>query len=82
MVEEGYLVAEMIGTGKVQMIVLPPLVDMSAADVEDQKNIQEEVIRVITKHKAKLDGALKKGYTTTWDQCSQEVRNELESSND
>jgi hypothetical protein len=28
-----------------------------------------------------LDGALKKGYATIWDQCSQEVRNKLEVSN-
>ena len=30
----------------------------------------------------KLDSALKKGYTTKWDQCSLEVRNKLEASDD
>ncbi len=36
----------------------------------------------IVKRKSKLDGALKKGYATIWDQYSQEVRNKLEVSND
>jgi hypothetical protein len=79
--EEGYLVAETVRMGKVQTITLPPPVDASTADVEDQKNIQEEAIRAIAKCKAKLDGMLKKGYATIWDQCSQEVRNKLEASN-
>ena len=79
--EEGYLVAEMVRTGKVQTIALPPPVDTSAADAKDQKIIQEEVIRGIAKCKAKLDSALKKGYATIWDQCSQEVRGKLEASN-
>ncbi len=30
------------------------------------------------KQKAKLDSVLKKDYATVWDQCSQEVRDELE----
>ncbi len=79
--EEGYLIAETVRMGKAQMIALPPPVDTSAADMEDQTIIQEEGIRAIIKHKAKLDGALKKGYTMIWDQCSQEVRVKLETSN-
>jgi hypothetical protein len=35
------------------------------ADVDDQKIIGEEAIRAIAKRKAKLDGALKKGYAMT-----------------
>jgi hypothetical protein len=35
--EEGYLVAEAVRTGKVQTIVLPPPVNTSVPDVEDQK---------------------------------------------
>jgi hypothetical protein len=46
------------------------------------KSIQEEAIRVIAKCKAKLDGVLKKSYTMTWDQCSQEVHDKLEAGND
>jgi hypothetical protein len=60
--EEGYLVAEMVRTGKAQTIALSPPVNASAADEEDQLYIQEETIRVIAMRKAKLDGALKKGY--------------------
>jgi hypothetical protein len=30
-------------------------------------------VRAIAKRKAKLDAALKKGYATVWDQCSQET---------
>ncbi len=32
--------------------------------------------------RVRLDSALKKGYTTVWDQCSQEVQEKLESSED
>jgi hypothetical protein len=35
--EEGYLVAGMVTTGKAQMITLPPPVNASAVDAEDQK---------------------------------------------
>ncbi len=37
---EGYLVAEMVRTGKKQIIELPPAMDESATDAEDQKNNQ------------------------------------------
>jgi hypothetical protein len=37
-VEEGYLVVEMVRMGKAQTIALPPPVNRSAADVEDQKS--------------------------------------------
>ncbi len=37
---------------------------------------------MIAKCKAKLDGVLKKSYTMTWDQCSQEVHDKLEAGND
>jgi hypothetical protein len=36
---EGYLVAETVRTGKKQMIDLPPAIDESAPDAEDQKFI-------------------------------------------
>jgi hypothetical protein len=63
--EQGYLVAETVRTGKAQTIALPLPINVSVADTEDQKVIQEEVIRAIPKRKAKLDGALKKGYAMT-----------------
>ncbi len=37
--EEGYLVRERVRTGKAQMIVLPPPINASAPDAEDQNNI-------------------------------------------
>jgi hypothetical protein len=40
-----------------------------------------EAIRATAKQKAKLDSTMKKGYGTVWDQCSQEVRDKLEASN-
>ncbi len=78
--EEGYLVTETVRMGKAQTITLPLPVDVSATDAEDQKFMRGEAIRVIAKRKAKLDGTLKKGYATIWDQCSQKLRNKLEAS--
>jgi methionine synthase II (cobalamin-independent) len=80
--DKGYLVAETVRTGKLQTIALPPPIDMLASDAKDQKIIREEAVRAIAKRKAKLDSALKKGYATIWDQCSLEVRNKLEASDD
>ncbi len=64
------------------MIVHPPPINQSGADAEDQQIIQEEAIRAIAKQKAKLDSALKKGYSTVWDKYSQEVMDKLDVSND
>ena len=61
---QGYLVTETVRMGKLQTIALPPPIDTSASDTEDQKIIHKEVVRAIAKRKAKLDSALKKGYTT------------------
>ncbi len=80
--EKGYLVAERVRMGKAQAIALPLPIDPSAADVDYQKIIQVEASRAIVKRKARLDGALKKGYATIWDQCSQEICDKLEASND
>jgi predicted transcriptional regulator len=76
---EGYLVAKMVCTGKKQIIELPPAMDESAADVEDQKIIRDEEVKTVAKRRLKLGEALKKGYATVYDQCSQEVRDKLES---
>ena len=40
---KGYLVAKTVRTGKKQIIKLPPAVDESAADAEDQKKRTKEV---------------------------------------
>jgi hypothetical protein len=68
--DEGYLIAKTVRTGKEQLITLLLPINQSMAEVEDQKNIQEEALRAIAKQKAKLDSVLKKGYATMWDQCS------------
>jgi len=80
--EEGYLVAETVRTGMEQVIALPPAVDPNSADADDQKIIQEEAVRAIAKRKAKLDNALKKGFAKVYDQCSLEVRDKLEASDE
>ena len=79
---KGYLVAETIGTGKKQIIKLLPAVDESAADAEDQKKIRAKEVKPVVKRQLKLGEALKKGYATMYGQCSQEVRDKLESNDD
>jgi hypothetical protein len=73
--DKGYLVAEMVRTGKQQVIALSPPINQVAVDVEDQKIICEEAVQAIVRQRARFDSALKKGYATVWDQCSPEVRN-------
>ena len=65
-----------------QVIVLPLAVDPNSADADDQKIIREEAVRAIAKRKAKIDNALKKGFATVYNQCSLEVRDKLEASNE
>ncbi len=79
---EGYLVAETIRTKKKQTIDLPPPIDKSAPDADNQKIIQGEEVKTIAKRRLKLEESLKKGYTTIYDQCSQEVKDKLEAPND
>ena len=74
---EGYLVAETVRTGKKQIIELPPAVDESTADAEDQKIIRAKEVKRVAKRQLKLGEALKKGYATVYNQCSQEVRDKL-----
>ena len=79
--DEGYLVAETIRTRKQQIIALPPVVDTSVPDTEDQKILQEEAVRAIAKRKVKLENALKKGFAMVYNQCSLKMRDKLEASN-
>ncbi len=78
---KGYLVAETVLTNKKQIIELPPAVDESAADAEDQKIIRAEEVKTVAKRQLKLGEASKKGYATIYNQCSKEVRDKLESTN-
>ena len=79
---EGYLVAKTVRTVKKQIIELLPALDESAADAADQKIIRAEEVKMVAKRRLKLGEALKKGYATVYDQCSQEVRDKLESTDD
>jgi hypothetical protein len=79
---EGYLVAETVLTGKKQIIELPPAVDPNAADVDNQNIIRVEEVKLVSKWRQRVEELLKKGYTTVYDQCSQEVRDKLENTVD
>ncbi len=78
---EGYLVAKTVRTGRQQIITLPHAVDESVADIKDQKVIRAEAVKAVVKRRLKLEDALKKGYATVYDQCSQEVKDKLEGTN-
>jgi len=75
---EGYLVAETVRTGRQQIIKLPPAVDPNDFDADNQRIIRAEEVKTIAKRRLKLSESLKKGYATVYDQCSQEVRDKLE----
>ncbi len=78
---EGYLVAKMVRTGKKQLIALPPAVDENATNIDNQRIIRAEEVEMVAKRLLKLEDALKKGYATVYDQCSQEVKDKLEATN-
>ena len=42
--DEVYLITETMRTGKLHMIALPPPIDTTASDAEDQKIIREEAV--------------------------------------
>jgi len=76
------LVAETVRTGREQTTPLPAAVDASAPDAADLKIIRDEEVKTIAKRRLKLQDSLKKGYATVYDQCSQEVRDKLEATDD
>ena len=77
--KEAYLVAETIRTGVLQTIALPPPVPANDRDADDLI-IVREVVRAVAKRCITINQDLKKGFATVYDQCSQEVRDKLESS--
>ncbi len=77
--EEGYLVAEIVQTGKQQLIPLPPPINQNVEDKADLEIIQAEDVKMIAKRQQKLQELLKKGYATGHGQCSQEVHGKLKS---
>ena len=80
--EESYLMVETIRKGVAQMIALPPPVDTNAPDKADLELIHVEVVKSVEKRQQKLEESLKKGYATVYDQCSLEVRDKLEASDE
>ena len=46
---KGYLIAKTVHTGKKQIIELPPAVDESPADAEDQKIIRAKEVKTVVK---------------------------------
>jgi hypothetical protein len=57
---------------------LPPTVDENATNVDDQRIIRAEEVKTVAKRHLKLEDAFKKGYATMYDQCSQEIKDKLE----
>ena len=63
--------------GKEQTIPLPPPVNQNTADKEDLEIIWSEDVKTIAKRQQRLNEALKRGYTTLYGQCSQDVQDKL-----
>ncbi len=59
---------------------MPLPVDPNAPDKANLEIILAEEVKLIAKRQQKLKEALKKGFATVYDQCSQEVQDKLESS--
>jgi hypothetical protein len=64
------------------MIALPDAVDPNAPNAANLTIIRAEDVKMIAKRRLKLQDSLKKGYATVYDQCSQEVRDKLEATDD
>jgi hypothetical protein len=79
---EGYLVAETVCTGCKQVIDLPPAVDENAPNVADLAVIRTEEVKLVAKRRQKLEELLKKGFTTVYKQCLQDIKEKLESTED
>ena len=74
------MVAQKIRTGVLQTIDLPPPIPANNPDVDDLTIVRLEVVRAVAKRRITLNKDLKKRFSTVYDQCSQEVRDKLESS--
>ncbi len=76
------MVTKTVRTGKEQTIALPSVVNASAPNAADLKIIRDKEVKTIAKRRFKLQDSLQKGYTTVYDQCSQEVRDKLKATDD
>jgi hypothetical protein len=75
---EGYLVAETVRTGKKQVIKLLAVINPNDPEYAKKIIIRAKEVKTTAKRQLKLEDSLKKGYATVYDQCSQEVRDKLE----
>jgi hypothetical protein len=80
--DEGYLVAQTVQTGEKQVIKLLKPVDQSSPTAADDAIIRAELVKAVGKRQMKLADSLMKGYATVYGQCSQEVKDKLEGSDD
>ena len=62
------------------MIDIPPPVPANDPDAADLAIVRVEIVRAMAKRRITLNKDLNKGFSTVYDQCSQEVRDKLESS--
>ena len=76
--KEKYMVAQKIRTGVLQTINLPHPVPENDPETDDFATVRVEVVRAVAKRCITLNQDLKKGFATVYDQCSQEVRENLE----
>jgi hypothetical protein len=74
----GYLVAEMVRTGKKQTIGLPTAVDENTPDKDNLNIIRNEEIKSVAKRQQKLGESLMKGFAKVYEQCSRKVKEKLE----
>ena len=77
--KEAYPVAQTIRKGVLQTIDLPPHIPANNRGVDYLTIFRVEVVRAVAKRRITLNQDLKKGFATVYDQCSQEVRDKLES---
>ena len=78
--KEACMVVQTIRTVVLQTINLPPPVPANDPDADDLIIVREKEVRVVYKRRITLNQDLKKVFATVYNQCSQEVRDKLESS--
>ena len=61
------------------MIDLPPIIPANDLDADDLAIVRVEVVRAVAKRRISLNRDPNKGSALVYDQCSQEVRDKLES---
>jgi hypothetical protein len=79
---EGYSVADMMHTGKKQVIELLAAIDLNYLECAGKIIIRAKEVKAIAKRHLKLKYSLKKGYATVYNQCLQEVQDKLKSTDD